>query len=169
MRNGKLTTESGPAVVHLLCGLPASGKTTFARSLEGPGKAVRFTLDEWMKSLYTWSIDDDEYGPATARCQQLIWQMALQVLATGQDVILDWSLWSADRRRKWTSRVEEAGYEYRLYYLREPLEELRRRLKNRNEQAPAGTHVISLEELDRFAPIFEVPTEEEALNLIEVS
>ena len=69
----------------------------------------------------------------------------------------------------WTSRVEEAGYEYRLYYLREPLEELCRRLKNRNEQEPSGTHVISLEELDRFAPIFEVPTEEEALNLVEVS
>ncbi|MBZ2197071.1 AAA family ATPase [Occultella gossypii] len=38
--------------VHLLYGLAGSGKSTLARALAADGRAVRFTLDEWMLRLY---------------------------------------------------------------------------------------------------------------------
>lgn len=38
--------------LHLLCGLPGSGKTTLARLLEQELPALRLTPDEWMKPLF---------------------------------------------------------------------------------------------------------------------
>lgn len=56
-----MTTRPGERV-HLLCGLPGAGKTVYARGLEADLPAVRFTLDEWMLRLYSWSYDDPRYG-----------------------------------------------------------------------------------------------------------
>jgi predicted kinase len=36
----------------IVCGLPGSGKTTLARTLESQFRAVRFTPDEWMDALW---------------------------------------------------------------------------------------------------------------------
>lgn len=38
--------------LFLMVGIPASGKTTAARQLEGDRVAIRLTKDEWMKALY---------------------------------------------------------------------------------------------------------------------
>lgn len=46
--------------VHLLCGLPGAGKTTYAARLAAENSAVRFSLDEWMLRLYPWTYDDPE-------------------------------------------------------------------------------------------------------------
>lgn len=77
--------------VHLLCGLVGVGKTTLARQMARDGAAVRFSLDEWMLRLYGLGYEDREYVAKLDGCKALIWDMALQVLATGHDVILDWN------------------------------------------------------------------------------
>lgn len=156
------------ATVHLFCGLPASGKTKLAREIEKNEQAVRFTLDEWMLALHDLTIFDDGYGPAAARVQEMIWQTAVRLLALDVDVVLDWSLWNPERRRKWVERAASVGADYRLYYLNVPLDVLRQRLQARNDDPPDGVHPISLEELERFAPLFQPPVEEEGLNVVEL-
>jgi len=85
--------------VHLLYGLAGSGKTTLARALCAEGRAVRFTLDEWMISLYPGlSFEAAEYGRRTEIVKDLIWSVAEQVLRSGADVVLDWNSWSRARR-----------------------------------------------------------------------
>ncbi|MDJ0755198.1 MAG: ATP-binding protein [Ardenticatenaceae bacterium] len=151
--------------VYFLCGLAASGKSTLARRLEREKGAVRFTMDERMLAQTDLSIFDDEYGRLVQREKEKIWREALMCLRDGQDVILDWSLWSRAARTEWTERVIAAGYDYHLFYLATPIETLRERLANRNQNPGRNAHVIPFEEVERFSHIFEPPTPEENLNL----
>ena len=81
--------------VHLLYGLAGSGKTTLARVLCADGKAVRFTLDEWMIRLYPGlPFESAEYARQTETVKDLIWSLAEQVLRSDRDVVLDWNSWS---------------------------------------------------------------------------
>ena len=79
------------ATVHLLCGLPGSGKTTFARELEETHRAIRYTYDEWMVQLYGRS--PEQFETLFNRVSNLIWRTATRNLALGTDVILDKGFW----------------------------------------------------------------------------
>ena len=153
------------AIVYFLCGLAASGKTTYAKQLEQEKDVVRLTLDERMITKYSYSIFDEKYGHLASAEKERMWEEAKGYLSQGRDVVLDWSLWSRQARRHWSERVEAEGYEYKLIYLKAPLELLRRRLSARNSKNNKLTHRIPLEELERFSKIFEPPSEEEDLNL----
>ncbi|MEM8529272.1 MAG: ATP-binding protein, partial [Chloroflexota bacterium] len=148
---------------------PTSGKTTFARRIATERRAIRFTLDEWMINLYDYTIYDPEYGEYVGRCQEQIWSVALQLLARGVEVILDWSLWNAQRRKQWKDRINAAGFPHCLYYFPRSLPMLQERLRRRNQGQPPGTHVISEAELLRFEPLFEPPMPHEGLTIVEVA
>ncbi|MEM7117106.1 MAG: ATP-binding protein [Chloroflexota bacterium] len=153
------------ATICFLCGLPSSGKTTLAKRLKKETGAIRLTLDERMIAKYDYSIHDDEYGRFSAQEKQLMWGEAQIFLDKGQDVILDWSLWSRTARLEWTQKVVSAGYDYKLFYLAVELDTLKRRLAARNAEVLATVHTISLDELVRFSQIFEPPAASENLNL----
>ncbi len=38
-------------LLHLICGLPGSGKTTLAKTIAGSTEAFRFSPDEWIKEI----------------------------------------------------------------------------------------------------------------------
>lgn len=152
--------------VYFLCGLPSSGKTTFAKKLEIEKDAIRFTLDERMIEKYHYSIFDDEYGVLVTKEKLIIWEEAQILLGQGKDVILDWSLWSRAARTEWTQKAIESGHEYKLFYFDVPLEMLLRRLGRRNLENRATIHTIPIEEVERFSKIFEPPTRAENLNLV---
>lgn len=153
------------AAVYFLCGMPASGKTTFAKKIALEKGAVRFTLDERMIAQYDYSIFDEQYGHLAGREKHKIWEEAKVILGNGRDVVLDWSLWSRESRTEWPLRVLAEGYDYKLIYLHVPLEILRQRLIRRNQDAGTLTYFIPLEELERFSRIFEPPTSDENLKL----
>ena len=63
-------------ILHLICGLPGSGKTTLSKQLEHACNAVRFSPDEWLHRL---GIDFyDETG--RAKVEGLQWELAQQLL-----------------------------------------------------------------------------------------
>lgn len=49
------------ATLHLMVGLPGSGKTTEAIKLEYKYKALRLTPDEWQYFLFGHDISDKEH------------------------------------------------------------------------------------------------------------
>src|SRR5437660_12882037 len=61
-----------PPTLVVICGLPGSGKTTHARSLEHELPAVRFCPDEWMRSLGI-SLHDEG---GRDRIEQFQWTLA---------------------------------------------------------------------------------------------
>lgn len=156
------------ATAYLLCGLPASGKTSLARRLESELGAIRFTLDERMRALREFDISSDSYGERADSEKLKIWEESKIQLGMGRDVILDWSLWNQTVRKEWVSRVTAAGYCYKLYYLQVPLKTLRARLLARNADPTVGAQHIPIAELERFSKLFERPSAAEERLEIEI-
>ena len=80
------------ATLHLMVGLPGSGKTTEAIELEHKYKALRLTPDEWQDFLFGHDIADPEHDERHTKVEELMWKIAVKVLKSGVDVILDLSL-----------------------------------------------------------------------------
>lgn len=155
--------DRGGPTVHLLCGLPAAGKTTHARRLAAERSAVRFSLDEWMLRLYRLRYDDPEYAARLPACTGLIWDTAGQVLRLGHDVVLDWNQWSRQRRAEWRDTARQAGYDVLLHHIDVPLEVAVARARER--AGAAGSHDIDETGVRHLAGIFEPPHAGEGLPI----
>jgi Predicted kinase len=144
------------ATLHLICGLPGSGKTTLARRLETEGAGLRLSPDEWMLAL-GYNLYDKQ---PRARIEQLQWDLAQQLLAKGVSVILENGFWSRQERKTYREIAGSLGAQTRLHYLAVPIDELKRRIIERNESAPAGA-VVDPDDLRVWARVFQAPTEDE--------
>ena len=140
-------------VLHLMCGLPGSGKTTLAKRLEVDLPALRLEPDEWMARL----VGDgaDEAKRATVEAMQ--WELAARVLSLGLNVILENGFWSESERKEYRAKAKLLGAETRLHFLDVPREELLRRLAIRNAALPPNTFRVTEDQLDLWSSLFEPP------------
>ena len=76
-------------VLHLMCGLPGSGKTTLAKQLSKECNAVRFSPDELLYNLGLDCYDDE----IRIRVEKLQWQLAQELLKSGNSVIFESGFW----------------------------------------------------------------------------
>lgn len=137
----------------LICGLPGSGKTTFAKQLALEVRAVRFSPDEWKHDL---GIDYyDEEGRVQLEAQ--LWLLGQELLTLGQSVILENGFWAREERDELRLAGRTLGVAVELHYLEAPVEELWRRLELRNEEAEPGTVPIKRSDLAKWAAQFEAP------------
>lgn len=151
--------------LHLLCGLPGSGKTTRARELEAAGRGVLLNADSWVWQLYP---DDAEAAARDERkslVEHLQWELAERLLAQRVSVILDWGVWARAERDHYRARARDLGAVVQTVFLDASIETLHERLARRNRSLPPGTFVISAEELDDWAARFEAPTPDEDRTL----
>ena len=74
----------------LICGLPASGKSTLARQIASHISAIRLDKDEWARQLGA-DVWDDEFR---VRLERQLWRVSQELLALGQSVILEWGHWA---------------------------------------------------------------------------
>src|SRR5436189_2773154 len=86
------------ATLHLICGLPCSGKTTFARALERELPALRLCPDEWTARLYGADISSEALDLARDPIEQALSDLAGRVLVLAVDVILAYGFWSRNER-----------------------------------------------------------------------
>ncbi len=77
------------AVLHLMVGLPCSGKTTEARRLEKEYHALRLTPDEWQIRLFGQDALDPSHDERHGAIEKIMWEVASRALSLGMDVILD--------------------------------------------------------------------------------
>ena len=148
--------------LYLTCGLPGSGKTSFAKIIEQEAPALRLTGDDWMHQLYPGiSTPDAETGPCRGRVESLQWQVALHALRLQCNVVVDWGVWSRAERDICRDEARAAGAHVVLCFLDLPLEELWDRLSRRNTDLPPGTFSIARADLLRWSKLFEPPTAEE--------
>ena len=115
----------------LICGLPASGKSTLARQLAFKTPAVRLDKDGWATQLGA-DLWDDEFR---VRLEHQLWLLTQDLLARGQSVILEWGHWARVERDEKRLGARALGVEVELHYLHAPLEELIERAERRNESA----------------------------------
>jgi predicted kinase len=82
-------------------------------------------------------------------------------LAGGGDVILDFGFWTRDERADFAARARALGADCQVRFEDVPLEELERRITQRNEQAARGHFVIPVTTLREWAKLFEPPDTDE--------
>ncbi|HEY3436231.1 MAG TPA: ATP-binding protein [Actinotalea sp.] len=140
--------------LFLTVGLPATGKTTAARRIEIEREALRLTKDEWVKALY-----GHENPPAAGDViEGRLIQVALRALELGNDVVIDFGLWSRDERSALRQAAVDLGAVVELLYFELTPAEQRRRVDQRHEEESHTTWHMSDEELAEWAARFDVPT-----------
>lgn len=149
------------AILHLICGLPCSGKTTLARWLEQRYPALRLTPDEWHLRLFGDDLHDPAHHQRHDTVEALLWDVAARALGLGVDVILDFGVWSRSEREDFRARAAQLGAASELHYLDVPEAVLLARLHARNAQPPPGTFVIPEASLREWMGLFQAPDAEE--------
>ncbi|QLQ14472.1 MAG: ATP-binding protein [Micropruina sp.] len=155
------------ATLFLTCGLPAAGKTTWARELQQEHRAVRFTVDEWLHELYP-TLTPEHADEARDRVERVQWRQALETLAAGVDVVLDWGLWTRRQRDRYRSQAKQAGARVVLCVLDPPMRVLLGRLSGRNANLGPGRFPVSDDELTQWERRFDRPSADEAVLFDDV-
>jgi predicted kinase len=138
----------------LLCGLPASGKTTLARELANAYGAVRLNLDEWESAL-----DVDPFDELfQARLEAQFWELAQRLLVLGTSVVLEWGFWARSERDEKREAARALGVAVELRFLDVPYDELVRRVGVRHA---AGGIAITAGHMEQYRDIFQPPTDDE--------
>lgn len=149
------------ATLHLMVGLPCSGKSTLARSLETELPALRLTPDEWQIPLFGQDAEHPEHDARHNLIEALLWQVASKALALGVNVILDFGFWAREEREDFRMRARLLGAGSEVHFLDVSEDELLRRMEKRNAEASHVTFVISAESMKRWFALFEAPTPDE--------
>ena len=149
------------ATLHLMVGLPCSGKTTLAQKLEHELPALRLNLDEWHIRLFGQDAEEPEHDARHRLIEAILWNIASRVLELGSNVILDYGFWAREEREDYRLRAKKLGERSEVHYLEVPEDELLRRLKKRNSRPSQESFLISEEAMKPWIAIFQKPTPDE--------
>jgi len=149
------------ATLHLMVGLPCSGKTTLAKQLERDLGALRLTPDEWHRHLFGQDATHPDHDERHARVEELQWAVAADALRRGLDVILDFGFWARAERDSFRERAASLGAASVIHYLDVPHEELFDRLARRNADESDDVTRIPASMLREWIPHFQPPDEDE--------
>jgi predicted kinase len=149
------------ATLHLMVGLPCSGKTTRARQIERERNCLRLTPDEWICTLLGADPDQSVLDAVRDPMEALLWGVAEKVLVTGGEVILDFGFWSRVERNDYRSRARRLGAICVIHYQAASRDDLVSRLRARNTKLPAGCFYIDEARLHGWFELFQPPGEEE--------
>ncbi len=147
-----MNSESRP-IVFLLCGLPGSGKTTYAKELEKIG-VIRLSLDEELFKLFGRQFSPDQYTELEAKTKRYLLEQLDVCLNDHKSVVLDWGFWRKDEREEIKTFVSNKGGKAKLVYFKRSLDVFAKGIENRNLY---DNHKITIEMLKKFVTQFEEP------------
>jgi predicted kinase len=141
----------------LICGLPASGKTTLARELASVIPAVRLDKDHWTRQLGH-DVWDDQFR---VLLEAQLWELTKELLTKGQSVILEWGHWARAERDAKRLGARALGVDVELHHLDVPLDELIERARRRTESGEWTAAPMTRAHFEDWAQIFEPPDQDE--------
>ena len=149
------------ATLHLMVGLPCSGKTTLARQLEETYSALRLNMDDWHTQLFGQDAEEEQHDARHVLIETMLWGIAARVLVLGVNVILDFGFWARSEREDYRTRAAQLGASSEIHYLDVPYAVLLERLAIRNAQLSHGAFYIPETKFESYLPFFQPPTLDE--------
>jgi predicted kinase len=149
------------ATLHLMVGLPCSGKTTLAQKIEHERSALRLTPDEWQVRLFGQDAEEPEHNARHSLIEAMLWNIACRALELGTNVILDFGFWAREEREDYRLRAKRLGASSEVHFLDVPEDELLRRLEDRNSQPSQDSFHIPKESMAAWIAFFQRPTPDE--------
>jgi predicted kinase len=159
-------------LVHLVCGSTGAGKTTYALELSARLAAVRFSIDEWMTTLFWMDAPQPISAPwameRVDRCNKKIWELARQITAREIPCVLDLGFSQFKNRAEFVQLAQAAGLGVQLHFLDIPADERWRRVEARNIQKGSTAQLsfdVTREMFDYVEGLWEPPTVDEMIAL----
>jgi predicted kinase len=160
------------AAVHLISGLPCSGKTTYAIALRADANCVLFSLDRWLITTFgkyeIAVVGHEEHTRRVLACRELIWDAASELLRRSVDVVLDDGFFLRHHRVRHIGLAGGIGATAKIHYIDTPLETIRARLDVRNAHLPPFNFRIDPESLVAFTVLFERPSCAEGAEVVVI-
>lgn len=159
------TVSRAGAMLHMICGKIAAGKSTLAAQLTARPATIRISEDVWLASLYG---DEqrtlEDYVRNSRRLREVMGDHVVALLQAGLSVVLDFPANTPASRQWMRSLFERAGANHRLHFLDVPDDVCKARLRARNA---AGTHAFNTSdaEFDLFASYFVPPSADEGFEV----
>lgn len=147
--------------VLLLCGLPGSGKTTFARSLRYSQNIQTYSSDEWIIKLFGRNFDSEKFNEYQETARQQILEQAANDLRQGKSVALDFGFWKKQDRAHYIEWAKSQQAEPIIYFFNADHATLVSRLNKRNEEKNSSSLLVTEDMLRAFCDQFELPTPDE--------
>ncbi|MFK7995775.1 MAG: AAA family ATPase [Granulosicoccus sp.] len=153
----------------IVCGPTGAGKTTYSISLSKDIRAIRFSIDPWMQTLfaddmksldYTWMIE------RVHRCYEQIWDTCEKLFSIDQGVVLDLGFTEKKQRDLFADRAKALGIVAEVHYLDVPKNVRKARVSRRNNEKDPDVYAFDVtDEMFNFMePRFEAPDDIELKN-----
>lgn len=156
--------------LHMICGLPCAGKTTYALGLRPDLNSVLFSLDRWLITAYgrysLAAVGHEEHTRRVLACRDLMWGAATEFLRRSVDVILDDGFFLRENRVRHIELARTVGARAKIHFVDTPARVIRSRLLTRNASLPPYNFEIDPETLTGFLGLFETPTEDEGAEIV---
>lgn len=156
--------------VHLISGLPCSGKTTYAHHLHAGCDSILFSLDRWLITVFgkydLAEVGHEEHVRRVLACRELIWSQCREWLRRSVDVILDDGFFLRENRVQAIESATEAGATTTIHLVDTPVSVIQTRLRSRNATLPRHNFAIDPATLLSFVELFERPSDDEGATLL---
>lgn len=154
------------AMLHMLCGKIAAGKSTLVAELSRAPSTVVISEDAWLSRLFGPEMKDvADYIRCSRRLREAVGPHVQDLLRIGVSVVLDFPANTLAARAWMKTLFEGAQADHRLHFLDVPDEVCKARLRARNA---AGTHeyAASDAEFDLITRYFVPPSAAEGFEIV---
>ena len=132
------------AKLIVLCGKPASGKSTLSAKLVAHPGRILIAEDDWLSALFGAEMSSlQDYVRYAAQLRAVMGAHVVQILQTGTSVVLDFQANTLESRTWMRDLGKAAAVPVELHFLDISDAECKARLKARNA---SGTHQFTLTE-----------------------
>ena len=148
------------AIVYLLCGLPGSGKTTYAKKIVDEQGVLSLSIDDEMIKRYGVAGIDyptEKRNEYKTSVMEIIKSKIVEDIRNGQSVVLDFGVRKKMDREYFRDLVESNGAEMQLIYLKASRALLLERLNRRADIEKGNNFIVTPDMLDERIAIFEEP------------
>lgn len=152
--------------VIIVCGQTGAGKTTYSIKKANEIKAIKFSIDPWMQTLFSKdmkSLDFNWMMERVERCQIQIWELAEQIIFNRGSVVLDLGFTTKEQRKFFIHKVKKLGLHAEIHYIITPSSIREQRVIKRNIQKDPAVYAFEVtDQMFQFMePRFEPPSDDE--------